>query len=692
MPVMDENDKLNAMLAEGLNFERKSPAQNGRIAQTTPEPNAPRTDLDLCQWQVGTNGVFRPAAKTVESLAPGCYSTGCDQFGPFLQIMSTVSDDIVKLPESANIRVLDGIRKFWASRDRYQKHGLIFKRGVLLWGPPGCHAAGTDIVMFDGSLKKVEDVECGDLLMGPDGDSRKVLDLCRGYDDMFRITPCKGEPFDVNGHHILSLVRSRMRDGRYPTRLNTSVNEYLGLSKCSQRSFKLLHSGALEFNSNPVDMPMDPYLLGVWLGDGSERSSAVTTADDEIRDMCYAAAESHGIHIREERKTDSTCRTLFFTSGDFEAGDLREGRNPIRTQLLDLNLLENKHIPEQYMVAPVATRLQLLAGLIDTDGGHEGGWRDSARYKQDGTGKGYFAITQKRELLSRQIVRLARGLGFGVTIRPVTKTLKSRNFSGSYWRVSIYGDINRVPVRIRRKKAAAGNPNKDHLRTGIENIEPLGVGAYYGFTLSGDHLYMTGDCVVHHNSGKSVTVSLLTQDLIANGGIVLFCSNPNLAAELLKAVRRIERARPLIVVYEDIDEIVSNHGEHTILSLLDGEQQTDNLVSIATTNYPDRLGARIVNRPSRFDDRIFVGMPSLAARRVYLEKATGILQNRWAEETEGLSIAHLRELVAAVMCLDQDYYDVLKRLKSMNERPKEVDGYRQRTVGFEMVGNLGSGR
>lgn len=100
-------------------------------------------------------------------------------------------------------------------------------------------------------------------------------------------------------------------------------------------------------------------------------------------------------------------------------------------------------------------------------------------------------------------------------------------------------------------------------------------------------------------------------------------------------------------------------------------------------------GARIVNRPSRFDERIFVGMPGLAARLTYLRSATtngsALKPNdlaRWGKDTDGFSIAHLRELVAAVLCLDQPYEDVLKRLKSMAERPKETDGFTKHKLGL----------
>lgn len=188
-------------------------------------------------------------------------------------------------------------------------------------------------------------------------------------------------------------------------------------------------------------------------------------------------------------------------------------------------------------------------------------------------------------------------------------------------------------------------------------------------------------------SGKTVTVQMLTRELISqHRGIVLMCDHPQLTVAVLNIFRKIEPTRPLIIILEDIDEIITHHGEHSVLAMLDGEHQTDNIVYLATTNYPERLGARIVNRPSRFDDRILVGMPTAAARLCYLSKMTGSSLgselDTWVKDTSGMSIAHLRELVAAVFCLDQPYEEVIDRLKLMMFEPKPLDGYRRATIGL----------
>lgn len=188
--------------------------------------------------------------------------------------------------------------------------------------------------------------------------------------------------------------------------------------------------------------------------------------------------------------------------------------------------------------------------------------------------------------------------------------------------------------------------------------------------------------------GKTVTVKLLMNELVKRGGLVVLGGNIGLTVVCLKAIRRIEPKRNLIVVLEDIDEIINSNGESSVLSMLDGENNIDNVLHLATTNHPERLGARIINRPSRFDRRVYVGMPGDLARKVYLEKTTngdvsGKLLDKWVKDTKEMSIAHLRELVAAVYCLDQPYEEVLERLIAMASQVKEMDEFKRSNVGFK---------
>lgn len=189
-------------------------------------------------------------------------------------------------------------------------------------------------------------------------------------------------------------------------------------------------------------------------------------------------------------------------------------------------------------------------------------------------------------------------------------------------------------------------------------------------------------------SGKTATLGLLMQELLGRDGLVFLCQAPGLLSQMLALLRRIEPDRNLIVVLEDIDELVARYGEHDLLALLDGETQIDNVVNIATTNYPERLGARIVNRPSRFDERILVDMPNAAAREKYLRHITQHEQlpedmlQQWVEKTSGFSVAHLRELVVAVFCLEQPFEEVLERLSKMQYQPKPLKEFLRPQVGM----------
>lgn len=180
-------------------------------------------------------------------------------------------------------------------------------------------------------------------------------------------------------------------------------------------------------------------------------------------------------------------------------------------------------------------------------------------------------------------------------------------------------------------------------------------------------------------SGKTSAIWQMTQELVRlHRGVVLFVEDPQLATICIGLLRRIEPERPMITIMEDLDALVSQHGDHGFLALLDGETQISNVVHVATTNYPEYLDKRFVDRPSRFDTIMRVGMPSAQARRVYFKAKEPALDDvtleRWVKRTDDYSIAHLREVIIATKCFDQNEDDVFGRLDGMRQQKIESDG------------------
>lgn len=176
-------------------------------------------------------------------------------------------------------------------------------------------------------------------------------------------------------------------------------------------------------------------------------------------------------------------------------------------------------------------------------------------------------------------------------------------------------------------------------------------------------------------SGKSCTIQFIMQDVVDRNGVVIKFTIPHLFTEGMRIFREIQPKTPVVILMEDIDSTIQRYDESDVLNILDGVNQIEKAVFLATTNYPERLGHRIINRPSRFDKRFKIGHPNDESRKIYFEfiigkekvKELGINLDKWVEDTEGFSIAHLKELFTAVVILGDDYEEAIETLSSMRE-------------------------
>ena len=374
-----------------------------------------------------------------------------------------------------------------------------------------CLGKGTKVLMHSGEVKKVEDVRVGDKIMGPDSKPRNVLALGRGQEQMYWVHQKYGISYKVNESHILSLKTSHKGGKCYGTKgqvLNISLTEYLKKSA----KFRRLNKGykvAVEFPRKPV--PIDPYFLGLWLGDGKSEDSRIFNTDKEVIDYLQKYAVENGMRVTEKLIVGK-CPSYCVTAG--RSAGVSKPENTIKYKLRELNLLKNKHIPDIYLYNSKDVRVEILAGLIDSDG-----------YYRKKQGKklfnGPYEICTTNKKMASQIKFLCDSLGYRTAIAEKDTTIKLTGYKGKAYRVRFNGNVNEIPTLIDRKKANKWTDKADWTLSAIK-IEKDVIGEYYGFTLDGDGLFLLEDMTVTHNTAFLLNVM---KQVIVNQKIpVLFFS------------------------------------------------------------------------------------------------------------------------------------------------------------------------
>ena len=238
-----------------------------------------------------------------------------------------------------------------------------------------------------------------------------------------------------------------------------------------------LHKAPIHFFPLIYDIDIDPYLLGLWLGDGTSKKACITNIDKEVIDYLYNIACKLDCKI-----------TKYDISYSFSG--IQRGKNKFLKFLQEYDLFGNKHVPREYIYTTVEERLSLLAGFIDTDGS---------------LGKDrYYEILQKSDLITEGIVFIARSLGFYVSNNKTVKkwTHKGEKKQQTYNHINICTtpiiNISSIPVLIERKiKKNRSNPPKNLNHYAFELIKDNCEKKFYKITIEGsDHTVLTNSFMV----------------------------------------------------------------------------------------------------------------------------------------------------------------------------------------------------
>lgn len=374
---------------------------------------------------------------------------------------------------------------------------------TLIAGTTGCHAKGELILMADGTSKPVELINGGDRIMGGDGTPRTVLAPRWGEDAMYELDIRNRGKLTVNGEHKLILFNPNW--GGNHERIMT-VNEYLKLSPYNQSRSRMCLCAGIESFERATEQIIDPYLMGIFIGDGANNSRQggcpnITTADQEVVDAIYEYAGKIGCSIRVDHKPGNAASTYVFAR-DPENYTVRNRSvvnnftDQIRSIGLDKIGSGEKFIPDDYKYADISVRRELFAGLMDSDG-----------YLN--RNKVYDFVTKSKQLAD-DVTFVGRSLGLQVHVQKCQKGIKSIGFVGDYYRLGISGNLDEIPVRIPRKKYVPAEKGSHSSHRATFTITKVADNQkYYGFTCDGDHTYLTQSMVRTCNSGKSVFVNSL---------------------------------------------------------------------------------------------------------------------------------------------------------------------------------------
>lgn len=452
------------------------------------------------------------------------------------------------------------------------------KCGIRISKVDGCFAKDTPILLYNGEIKMSQDIKIGDTLIGDDGTARNVEQLCSGEDDLYEVTQGKGMSYIVNSKHKLALKFSgdksiywstyenawkmvwfdndtkRMKHKKvevndtitkddalksieaFKQSLNTPdiiemiVDDYLNLSKSNKMSLMGFKSNGIIWDKK--DVSLDPYLMGLWLGDGindgcsfalcpesdpeiitylinwCENNNCELVHDDIYRFRIRRRGKELGRSAIGHGATSLTCKGCIkkvcsmcdLPDKPYNNTIISDNKNPLKKIFDSYNLTGNsKYIPSEYLINDRETRLQLLAGIIDTDG----------CVTNDGK---RVMIPQANHILAKQIEFLSKSLGFITNIDIVEKknitfpNIEAKDYKDQL-RVNISGEkLYEIPTRITRKKCNASQPNKDYLRTNI-SVKHIGKGNYYGWSVSGNKRFLLSDFTVVRNCDQMFCIN-----------------------------------------------------------------------------------------------------------------------------------------------------------------------------------------
>lgn len=352
---------------------------------------------------------------------------------------------------------------------------LLVKKGNDIWIIDWKGLDINTLIPTPKGFVKMKDLKENDIVYDKDGNETKIL-----HKSEIHYNPCYKITFD-NNDSIIADIDHRWLVKRGANREKVMTTKEIKQYMDSHSGKKMTGTIFRIYNSKPIvvkkhNLPLDPYVLGAWLGDGASACGSLTQSSDskiweEISRRGYTFGKNH-VHDPKRAGTDS--RTIF----------------NIRGILDKLNLLNNKHIPQEYLFASYEDRLDLLRGLMDTDGSYN---KLRKRY----------VMGTSFEWQAEGICQLLSTFGIKPTKLPVIKHCNGKSFPG--WDVCFTTTLFN-PFLIRNQDINVDIKKDNNTFRNIVSIEEIeSIPTQCIEVDSPTHTYLcTERFIVTHNTNKEI--------------------------------------------------------------------------------------------------------------------------------------------------------------------------------------------
>ena len=473
------------------------------------------------------------------------------------------------------------------------------------WGflcPAECFDPETPILMWDGTFKRAGDIIIGDVLVDDNGNPTTVRTTCSGLKNMYDVTPDKPNfmKHRVTDNHILTLKirghksirNSNRKDKKYThiveflnreetkfqekyfgslkeaevfvnslnddDTIDITIENYLKLNKKTQDNLVLFKTAGIHWPKKDVEM--DPYLLGMWLGDGlSDGTGFALNYKTDLETLSYWEkwAQENCAHIKKGERYSFSIVSKKNKEAYSDGLCNRVEEAPLKKYLRKYNLLKNKHIPNEYITNDRETRLKVLAGLVDTDGsvrayGHE------IRICQ---GPANFRIIN-------DAYTLAMSLGFSCGVREGKSQWKDNKTGekkySTYKELTITGDkICEIPTLLPRKKIMPIE-NKRQIVRGKSFmcskfcLTEVGVAPYVGWQLHDKRgRFCLKDGLVVHNTPEGQSVGVV-KNLSYMSHITIYSNTMPIYEYIIPSIIKIDDEKlSVIEMYEKVKVFIN---------------------------------------------------------------------------------------------------------------------------------------